>query len=45
MVGAGSCENTGTFISNNTYTLDIDKNGDTAIDATKSCTWSTNTCI
>ena len=44
LVGTSNSAVIVTFTSNDTYTLQIDSNGDATYETTKSCTWSTDTC-
>ena len=45
LVGASGSVVVATFTSNNTYTLEIDSDGDTVFETTKYCTQDTDTCI
>lgn len=45
LVGTGGSKVRVTFTTNDTYTMDIDSDGDTTFETSKSCTWSTDTCI
>lgn len=45
LVGSGGSKVVVTFNTNDTYTMDIDSDGDTTFETSKSCTWSTDTCI
>lgn len=45
LAGAGGSKVVVTFTTNDTYTMDIDSDGDTTFETSKNCTWSTDTCI
>ena len=45
LLGSGASKVMVTFTTNDTYTMDIDSDGDTTFETSKSCTWSTDTCI
>ncbi|MDH5444408.1 MAG: hypothetical protein OEY52_02560 [Gammaproteobacteria bacterium] len=44
LTGAGGSKATMTMLTKDTYKLEVDTNGDSTIDVTKNCTWSTSTC-
>ncbi|MDH5651493.1 MAG: hypothetical protein OEZ39_06430 [Gammaproteobacteria bacterium] len=44
LTGSGGSTTTVTYQNDGTYDLAIDTNGDTTVDITKTCTWSTQTC-
>jgi len=45
LAGSGGSKVVVTFNTNDTYTMDIDSDGDATFETTQNCTWSTDTCI